>query len=144
MSAYINKIFPRSGALVSSDDEAEDVMLQQDATTASESTSQDLPSVPPVALASDSLRAAILDALAEVDAMAASAGMLQELPDADRAAVMLIADDLLLGRAGAVEDTEIDLIDGGALAMLPGADWLIPFTETAEGVQVFDPSSWLR
>lgn len=106
---------------------------------------EDVAPPPPAPVASDRLRAAIVAALDEVEAMAASVAMLAEIPDAERAAIMLIADDLLLGAANAAADVELDLQgDGAVLAALPGADWLIPFTDDGIAIQVGDPSTWLR
>lgn len=94
---------------------------------------------------SDQIRAAIVAALDEVEALAASAAMLAELPAAERAAVMRIADDLLLGAADAAADVELEPAgDGATLAALPGADWRIPYTDDGATIQVADPSAWRR
>lgn len=92
----------------------------------------------------DVIAEAVVSALEEVDAFAASASMMADLPDQERAAVMAISNDLLLGKPGAAEDTPIFVEPWGALAMLPGADWLIPFGAIEGGVKLGPFAAWSR
>lgn len=92
----------------------------------------------------DEVRDAVCAALQEVDAFAASAPMLAELNERERAAVLRISDDLLLGEPGAAEDAPVTVSPAGAVARLPGADYLIPFAATPEGVQVAEYTAWVR
>lgn len=84
----------------------------------------------------DEVRAAVVQALEEIDAFAASAEMLADLDEDEWAAGLRISNDLLLGKPGAATDAPVTVSPVGAVARLPGAAYLVPFAATPKSVQM--------